>query len=294
VRRFATTLPAVAAVVALGAAATAASAPGDPTITQDPRIAGEFRVGETLTASATWTDGSPTWNWLRCPGGGLDKCAEIVGQSDATYAATAQDEGNRLRVRLTVSGGAAQVTAVSKPTPRIAAAGPAPRPQPTPTPTPMPTPRPRPTPTPTPTPAPAPAPAPPFDSTGPPATTTPSVAPRLLSPFPVVRIRGRLTASGARVTLLTVRAPKGVRIAVTCSSARCSRHRFAIATSSSLVHLRPFERVLRAGTRLEIRVTRRSFIGKYTLIVMRRGEPPMRRDRCLMPGSRRPVKCPSG
>jgi hypothetical protein len=60
-----------------------------------------------------------------------------------------------------------------------------------------------------------------------------------------------------------------------------------------VVHLRPFERVLRAGTRLEIRITRAPFIGKYTLVVVRRGQPPLRRDRCLMPGSSRPVRCPS-
>jgi hypothetical protein len=107
-----------------------------------------------------------------------------------------------------------------------------------------------------------------------------------------VRIHGRLTAEGARVTLLTVRAPRGARIAVTCAGDHCPRRRLAIV--AVVVHLRPYERVVRAGTRLEIRVTRPSFIGKYTHLLIREGQSPLRRDRCLMPGSTRPVACPSG
>jgi hypothetical protein len=113
-----------------------------------------------------------------------------------------------------------------------------------------------------------------------------------MSPPPIVRIRGRLTADGARVSLLTVRAPGGARIAVTCAGDHCPRRRVAIV--AVVVHLRAYERILRAGTRLEIRVTRPSFIGKYTRIVVRRARPPWRQDRCLMPGSSRPVTCPSG
>jgi hypothetical protein len=113
-----------------------------------------------------------------------------------------------------------------------------------------------------------------------------------MSPVPVVRIRGRLTADGARVTLLTVRAPRGARIQVTCAGDHCPRRR--VATVAVVVHLRPYERLLRAGTRLEIRITRPSLIGKYTRIVVRQGRPPLRQDRCLMPGSSRPVGCPVG
>src|SRR5215210_6223316 len=42
-----------------------------------------------------------------------------------------------------------------------------------------------------------------------PPTTTPPTAPEFIRPFPVVRIKGRLTAKGARVTRLSVRAPVG-------------------------------------------------------------------------------------
>ena len=67
-----------------------------------------------------------------------------------------------------------------------------------------------------------PAPAGPGPDPTPPATPPPPMtqvpsAPQLLSPFPLVRISGTLTATGARIRLLSVRAPSGtlVRVAVT-------------------------------------------------------------------------------
>jgi hypothetical protein len=41
-----------------------------------------------------------------------------------------------------------------------------------------------------------------------------------------------------------------------------------------------------------ISVTRPGFIGKHTLIRIRRGKPPVRVDRCLYPGTKRPTACP--
>jgi hypothetical protein len=57
------------------------------------------------------------------------------------------------------------------------------------------------------------------------------------------------------------------------------------------VHVAPFERVLRAGVRLTIAVTRPGYVGKHTVIALRRGRPPARRDRCLYPGEPRPQRC---
>jgi len=114
---------------------------------------------------------------------------------------------------------------------------------------------------------------------------------RYMRPVPIVRIRGWLTATGVRVTLLTVRATRGARIRVRCARGSCPRHRWA--RTSMLVHVAPFERRrLRAGTRLTITVSKRGFLGKYTRIVLRRGRPPTRRDACLHPGSLRPRACP--
>jgi hypothetical protein len=124
------------------------------------------------------------------------------------------------------------------------------------------------------------------------AHTTPAAAERaaMLAPFPIVRIRGWLTPAGARVRVLTVRAPAGARVTVSCSGRGCPRGRWSRA--ASLVHLTPFEVPLRAGVRLTIAVTRPGWIGKHTVITLRKGHAPARRDRCLYPGRSRPSACP--
>ena len=114
--------------------------------------------------------------------------------------------------------------------------------------------------------------------------------PSLMTPFPLVRIRGRLTTGGARITLLTVRAPTGAHLAVRCIGRSCARRSWARATK--LTRLSRFETRLKAGTRLEIRITRAGMIGKFTAITIRRGAPPLRRDRCLVPGRSAPTRCP--
>ena len=53
-----------------------------------------------------------------------------------------------------------------------------------------------------------------------------------------------------------------------------------------------FQRVLPGGTKLVITVTKPGRIGKYTSIAIHSGKAPTRRDRCLMPGDRKPVSCP--
>ena len=128
-----------------------------------------------------------------------------------------------------------------------------------------------------------------------PAVTPASIPPQLLDPFPVVRIRGLLTPTGARITLFTVRVPGDVLLDVRCRGASCPAQRVAGRSSAqSLIRLRRFERRLHAGTRLAIKVTQRGRIGKWTTIVIRRGAAPKRSDQCAYPGLRRPAPCPSG
>jgi hypothetical protein len=114
---------------------------------------------------------------------------------------------------------------------------------------------------------------------------------RMMRPAPVVRIRGRTTPGGARITLLTVKAPRGARISLRCRGRSCPVKRWAHTTA--VIHVLRFQRVLAAGTRLTIRVTKPGRIGKYTQIVIRNGKAPTRRDRCLKPGSGKPRRCPS-
>jgi hypothetical protein len=118
--------------------------------------------------------------------------------------------------------------------------------------------------------------------------------PAMLSPFPVVAIAGRLTHSGARVTLLSVRGPAKARVLVRCHGHGCPvRSMRARIGRSRKLRLRRFERRLRAGTLVEILVTGPGRVGKYARFKVRRGKPPARTDACLAPGSSRPTACPS-
>jgi hypothetical protein len=116
-------------------------------------------------------------------------------------------------------------------------------------------------------------------------------AAKLLRPFPVVRVAGSLTRSGAMFRLVSVRAPRGSRVIWSCSSRRCRGSRRT--ANGSAVRIRPLERAFAAGSVLEFRVTQPGFIGKYTRIQVRRNRAPGRRDMCLRRASDRPIACPS-
>jgi hypothetical protein len=107
-----------------------------------------------------------------------------------------------------------------------------------------------------------------------------------------VRIKGQLTSTGARVTLLTVRAARGATIGVRCRGGSCPARR--LARTATLTRLRALEGDLAAGTRIDVTVTSPRRIGKWTTIRIRLGAPPRRWDRCVLPGGRSPVTCPPG
>jgi PKD repeat protein len=117
----------------------------------------------------------------------------------------------------------------------------------------------------------------------------------LLSPFPIIRIRGRADATAIHVDLLSVFAPRGSRISARCRGASCPRRALAATaiSSSRPVRLRGLERRYGNGAVLEIRVTKPGRIGKYTRFSMRRGRAPLRQDLCLRPGTTRPSRCPT-
>jgi PKD repeat protein len=123
---------------------------------------------------------------------------------------------------------------------------------------------------------------------------------RLLSPFPVVRIAGSILRRGTRIRLLSVHAPAGARVSIRCSGRGCpfakqvrTTRGAPTAEAARQVRVRRLERLLRPGVVVKVLVTRANTIGKYTRFKIRSGRPPTRVDRCLNPGSSRPVSCPA-
>ncbi len=122
----------------------------------------------------------------------------------------------------------------------------------------------------------------------------------LMQPFPIVRIAGNDTSAGAKLSLLTVAAPVGSRITVTCKGRHCPAKLAAQLTVSSkrkigvvLVTFKTFERSLLAGDVLLIRVWKPGEIGKYTSFSIHHGKLPTRVDTCLDPNDSAPITCPS-
>ncbi len=121
---------------------------------------------------------------------------------------------------------------------------------------------------------------------------------RLMQPFPTVRIVTTRLASQIKLTLLAVQAPAGARITVTCGGHGCpARVQSKVAASgkrgAAAVEFRRFERSLRVGMILRIRVSKPGEIGKYTRFSVLRGRAPSRFDTCLGPAGVNPMTCPS-
>jgi hypothetical protein len=280
----------LAALIATLLLALPGIAEARPRIDGTPKVSGETTVGKTVTATGyTASGGTTSWSWIRCDGLDLDQdeCKPIGGATSSSYTITSADVGKRLRVWVTVRNGRDESTwKVSAPSDVVQEAPKPPPPPPPAEPTPSPTPAPTATPEPTPAPVLA-APVPAGAVLGETVTRTPT----MMRPAPTIRIRGRTTPGGAKITLLTVTAPRGARISLTCRGRSCPVKRWA--KTSTVTRLLRFERRLATGTKLIIRVTKPGKIGKYSEIVIRSTKAPWRRDRCLDPGSRRPRKCPS-
>jgi PKD repeat protein len=119
----------------------------------------------------------------------------------------------------------------------------------------------------------------------------------LLASFPIIRLSGRVSPRGTRIRALTVDAPRGTGVKVSCRGRGCPFRSItkAAADASRLMTVRRLKgRLLRPRAVLRIWVTSVDRIGKYTRFRIRRGKPPDRADRCTRPGVRLPVRCPAG
>ena len=127
-----------------------------------------------------------------------------------------------------------------------------------------------------------------------PSLSTPGASPppRLLSPFPVVRLVGSLAPGGAIVRMLSVRAPAGALALVRCSGPGCPVKRVKKVTGKAPLRFGVLERRLLAGVVLEVFVRSGDRIGKFTRFKIRRNRIPKRTDACLRPGTMRRTACP--
>ncbi len=123
----------------------------------------------------------------------------------------------------------------------------------------------------------------------------------LMQPFPVVHVAGTFSSSGAKIGVLTVLAPVGATVRVTCKGRGCpskGQRVRAVAGAKSkatsvLITFRRFERSLRTGAVLDVWISDAGEIGKFTRLVIRRDKPPTRTDLCLNPAGTTPLTCPA-
>jgi hypothetical protein len=257
------------------------------TVTEIPVISGDPGLYSELSATpGAWTPAGadPSYAWLRCGADG-ENCTPIDGACSLTYKTDDPDLGNTLRIRLTVvESGGPTATEQSAPTLVIER-----KPYSIPTGEVPPDTCTKVTPTgpntgsfdsgTEPQPQPGPIPVPGEGLTD------------FIRPFPVIRIAGRFTRRYTKVTRVSVRAPRGVRIGVACRGRGCAYRRRALAARVRRVS--SLQRRYRPGAVLEIRVTQPERIGKYVRVRIRSGRAPRRIDRCLLPTKKRPVRCPA-
>ena len=98
-----------------------------------------------------------------------------------------------------------------------------------------------------------------------------------------ITLRALPTATGIEVDGLTVRAKRGSRIVVTCSSG-CRRQVKRARSTVTFPALRGAR--LRAGARLEIRVTKAGYFGEFARYSILAGNF-RKTERCMYPGSRK-------
>src|SRR5262249_38219004 len=111
----------------------------------------------------------------------------------------------------------------------------------------------------------------------------------LMRPFPAVRIVTTRTHGRLRLKTLTVEAPVGAPVTVSCTGKGCPVRSLArvVAKSKGKASGLPaltfprLQRALPAGVTLEVRVTQSGRIGKFTRFAIRKGKLPLRADACV-------------
>jgi hypothetical protein len=130
----------------------------------------------------------------------------------------------------------------------------------------------------------------------------PPPPPQVLTPFPTVRMSGKVTRRGTRLGHLSVEAPDGATVTLRCRGRGCPLRKQvrtaavdfkATANGSRVIRFHRFDdRLFRKGAVIKVFVTRSGTIGKYVRFKMRHRKPPLRTDRCVGADTTVPVSCP--
>lgn len=116
---------------------------------------------------------------------------------------------------------------------------------------------------------------------------------KLLAPFPVVRLAGELKRNGkTEIAKLSVRAPKGSDVKVSCHGGSCPFRSRTRAVKKHRLRFPGLERLLRPGVVIKVYVTNPDKIGKFASFKLRDGKAPKRTDSCLKGERHKPVPCP--
>lgn len=279
----------IGTIASLGLAGSA-SAQNRPYVSVAPTTSGVAVVGNTLTSTGGQAGGprgtTTGRGWLRCDNATDERACRLIdgAWNSSSYKLTGADVGKHMRSALYAFSDWRDLTwKMSAATPAVT--NPAPPPAPTPAPAPAP-----------PVVEPAPVqpiaqPLPTEQAQAPAATPAPTRAKRM-RPFPTVRISGVLTANGAQISRLAVKAPKRTRITIRCSGKGCPKARVARQARGKWIDVPTLQTYLRAGIRLTITVSRTGYISKVTTIRIRKAKAPLRSDACRVPGAKKTSRCP--
>jgi hypothetical protein len=263
-------------LLALGAVAalvwpSAVAAADPPVVTRAPDITGTPMVGSTLHAvNGAYSgsgDAATGFTWLRCPDTDFEDCVTIPRATTDAYEVQNADAGSMIRVTMWATEGDESSYKASDPTAVVkTSAGDTPT---------------------------APG-GPSFDITPTPSKPGPALpaSAKRIKPKPMVRIVGKYTSTGARITTFTVKAPKGATTTLACSKGTCPARKQTVKGGHTS-HLKKFERTLKAGTRIQLTIARKGYVSEITIVTIRRGHAPLRNDSCLVPGRTKRQKCPA-
>jgi PKD repeat protein len=125
-------------------------------------------------------------------------------------------------------------------------------------------------------------------------STKTTASSRFLDPFPIVRIAGAIYRRGVDISVLSVGPRRGATVTVRCLGRGCPKRTLStkVRKTATTLRIRAFERFLRAGVVLQVSVTKKNRIGKFTRFLMRAGGAPKRRDLCQRWRALRPIRCP--